>query len=166
MTTNEPARLSLPSDCEILILRSFRAPQLQVFELWTEPRHVRGWYLCPQLSMPVCEIDFRVGGKWRFVTREPGSGVEHPLSGEYREIARPERIVFTQRYEPFPSGEHVVTLRFEERAGATEFTQHILHTSKENRDAHLKSGFASGLDELFERFDRGLAELVTPPGAA
>jgi uncharacterized protein YndB with AHSA1/START domain len=156
MMTNEPARLTLPSEREIVIVRSFRAPRAQVFDLWTEPKHVRGWYLCPQLSMPVCDMDFRVGGKWRWVTREPHTGVEHPLSGEYREIARPERIVFTQRYEPFPSGEHVVTLGFEESAGATVLTQHILHTSKENRDAHLRSGFTTGLEELFQRFDRSL----------
>jgi uncharacterized protein YndB with AHSA1/START domain len=166
MTTNEPARLTLPSDLEVLIVRSFRAPRAHVFDLWTEPKHVRAWYLCPQLSMPVCEIDFRVGGKWRWVTREAGTGSEHPLSGEYREIVRPERIVFTQRYEPFPSGEHLLTLRFEEGAGATEFTQHILHTSKANRDAHLKSGFANGLDEVFERFERELRQFTNPPGAA
>ena len=53
-----------------------------------------------------------------------------------------------------PEGEHIVTLTFSEHAGLTHFTQHILHTSKQNRDGHLKSGFTSGLDDTFARFDQ------------
>ncbi|MFZ5896756.1 MAG: SRPBCC domain-containing protein [Myxococcota bacterium] len=150
---NEGAQLTLPSDREILIERRFRAKPVAVFELWSRPEHVRAWYLCPSLSMPVCEIDFRIGGRWRWVTHNSENGMDYPLSGEYRDISKPERIVFTQRFEPFPSGEHVITLSFEERDGQTLFRQHILHTSQENRDGHLKSGFTNGLDDLFERVD-------------
>lgn len=153
---NDPAKLTLPSDREIVIERTFRAPRAAVFELWKEPAAVRAWYPCSTLQFIVCEIDFRVGGRWRWVTRD-GSGREYPLSGSYREITRPERISFTQCFEPFPAGEHVVTLTFEERDGVTHLTQHILHTSRENRDAQLQSGFTRGLDELFARCDELLS---------
>lgn len=160
-TTNEPAKLSLPSDREIVIERSFRARRAAVFDLWTKAAAVRAWYPCSTLDFIVCDIDFRVGGSWRWVTRDP-NGREFPLSGVYKGIQRPDRIEFTQRFEPFPAGEHVVTLTFEEREGVTHFTQHILHTSRENRDGHLQSGFTRGLDELFARCD----ELLSPSAAA
>lgn len=153
---NEPAKLSLPSEREIVIERRFHAPRHAVFDLWREPTAVRAWYPCATLEFVVCQIDFRVGGRWRWVTRD-GSGREFPLSGTYREISRPERLVFTQCFEPFPAGEHVVTLTFAERGAFTLLTQHILHTSRENRDGHLQSGFTNGLDELFARCDELLS---------
>jgi uncharacterized protein YndB with AHSA1/START domain len=156
--TNEPAKVTLPSDCEIVIERSFRAKKARVFDLWSRPEAIRAWYPCSTITMLVCDVDFRVGGSFRFVTRDDNTGMEFPLSGDYRDIQRPDRIVFTQRFEPFPEGEHIVTLTFSEHAGLTHFTQHILHTSKQNRDGHLKSGFTSGLDDTFARFDQLLVD--------
>jgi uncharacterized protein YndB with AHSA1/START domain len=157
---SEEAILSLPSDREILIVRAFQARKATVFEVWSKPEHVRRWYVCPALTMPLCEMDFREGGKWRWVLRDPTQGVDHPISGEYREITRADRLVFTQRYEPIPGSDHLVTLTFEEQGGVTTLTQRILHGSKQGRDAHLKSGMEQGLVETFERLEALLGSLA------
>jgi uncharacterized protein YndB with AHSA1/START domain len=156
------AKLLLPSDREIVIVRAFQARKDSVFEAWSKPEHVRRWYVCSTMTMPVCEIDFRAGGKWRWVQRDPASGTDHPISGEYREITRADRLVFTERYEPVPQSEHLVTLTFEERNGVTTLTHHILHASKENRDGHLQSGMDRGLPDLFARLDAVLDSMAAP----
>jgi uncharacterized protein YndB with AHSA1/START domain len=149
----------MPTDREIVVVRDFRAPKSAVFEAWTKPEHVKRWYPCAIFTMPVCDIDFRVGGKWRWVQRVTADGSEHALSGEYVEIGRPDRLVFTERYEPVPGSDHVVTLTFEEHDGITTVTQQFLHSSKTNRDMHLASGMENGLSEVFERLEGILAEL-------
>jgi len=104
----DEAKVTLPSEREIVVVRPFRAPRDAVFEAWSNPEHVKRWYPRKAMTMPVCEIDFRVGGAWRWVQRE-STGKEHALSGEYREIRCPDRIVFTERYEPVPGSDHLVT---------------------------------------------------------
>jgi len=150
---SDGATLTLPSDREIRIVRSFRAPKSLLFEMWSKPEHVQRWYACDTMSMPTCEMDFRVGGKWRWVLCEPKSGTLHPLSGEYREIASPDRLVFSERYEPVPGSDHLVTLTFAEATGVTTLTQTFLHSTKKGRDGHLQSGMTEGLDAMFERID-------------
>jgi uncharacterized protein YndB with AHSA1/START domain len=154
------AKLTLPSENEILVTREFAAPKALVFDAWSKPEHVRAWYACSTLEMPVCEIDFKVGGKWRFVLKELDGGRVHPMSGEYTEIARPDRISFTEVYEPIAGTDHLVTLTFDERDGVTTFRQRYVHTSNENRDAHLKSGMENGLDEIFGRMEEVIASMV------
>lgn len=82
--------VSTPTDCEIEITRVFNAPPALVFEAMTEPEHIRLWWGClgDGYSVPVCEVDLRVGGKWRFVNRTP-KGQLAAFNGEYREIDRP-----------------------------------------------------------------------------
>jgi uncharacterized protein YndB with AHSA1/START domain len=154
------ARLSLPSDREIVIVREFQAPRVLLFAAWTNPEHVKRWYPCSTLTMTLCEMDVRVGGKWRWVQRSVADSKDHVLSGEYREVVRPSRLVFTQRYEPMPGSDHVVTLTFEESDGMTTMTEHFLHPSRENRDGHLKSGIETGLRETFARLDELLASMA------
>lgn len=157
---NQGAKLSLPSDREILIVRDFNAPKSLLFEVWTKPEHVQQWYPCHSLRLPICEIDLREGGKWRWVMQDIADGSQHPMSGEYREIAAPDRLVFTERYEPVPGSEHLVTLTFEERDGKTTFTSHMRYPSKEARDGHLQSGMESGLEATHERLDAVIASLL------
>jgi uncharacterized protein YndB with AHSA1/START domain len=166
---NERSRetqLSLPSDREIVLVRALRAPRSLVFAAWTRPEHLRAWYVCPSLTMPVCEMDVRVGGRWRYVLRERESGHEHALSGEYREIIRPERLVFSERYEPVPGSDHVVTVTFVERDGLTTVTQHFAYASKESRDGHLQTGMDKGAEESFVRLEQLAATLAAGAGAA
>jgi uncharacterized protein YndB with AHSA1/START domain len=155
--------LSQPTENEILIVRAFNAPKAAVFDAWSKPEHLRRWFPCASLTMPVCEVDFRVGGKWRRVLRDAAQGMDHATSGEFREIARPNRMVFTEVYEPVPGSDHLVTLTFEDGAdGTTLFSQRFTHRSQENRDAHLKSGLENGLEATFT----GLDELLAAEGIA
>jgi uncharacterized protein YndB with AHSA1/START domain len=101
--------VTTPSDREICMTRLFDAPRHLVFEAMTKPEHVTQWWgrLGEGYSVPICEIDLRPGGAWRFVNRHPKG--EAVFYGVYREIAPPERLVFTEIYEPFPDAESVVT---------------------------------------------------------
>ena len=115
-------KVTTPSDREIRMTRLFDAPRQLVFEAMTKPEHVRQWWgrLGDGYSVPVCEIDLRPGGKWRFVNRHPHGEAE--FYGEYREIAPADRVVFTEIYAPFPDAGSVVTAVFTEEDGKTRLT--------------------------------------------
>src|SRR4029453_10872767 len=110
-------KVSTPSDREIVLTRLFDAPRHLVFEAMTKPEHVRRWWgiLDDKYSVPVCEIDLRPGGAWRFVGRGPMGDVE--FYGVYREIEPPKRLVFTEIYAPFPNGEPGITAVYTEEPG-------------------------------------------------
>lgn len=158
-TTNE-TKLEVVSDLELRITRTFDAPRRLVWEAMTRPEYVRRWYGCGELmKMAVCDIDLRVGGKWRYVLHMP-DGSEHGFSGEYREITPPERIVYTENYEPIgPGHEIVVTTTFDEHNGRTTLTSQLVYRSKEDRDGHLQSGMESGMQEAHKRLASLLATL-------
>ena len=102
-TTSKPrATLTMPSDTELVITREFNAPRALLFEALSKPEHVKRWYGLRQLTMPVCEMDFRPGGKWRYVLHDTAHGMDHAFSGEYKEIDAPARIVSSERYEAIP----------------------------------------------------------------
>jgi uncharacterized protein YndB with AHSA1/START domain len=109
------------------------------------------------MTLTVCDIDLRVGGKYRFTMQAP-DGVLHTLQGAYREIVPPDRVVFTEGYvtEGFTSEDALVTSTFVERDGKTTLTVNVLHASRENRDMHLKAGMESGAGESYDR----LADLL------
>jgi uncharacterized protein YndB with AHSA1/START domain len=153
--------LTLPSDREIVLSRVFSAPRRLVFEAWTKPEHVKQWYGCSIMTLPVCEIDLRVGGAYRYVMRDP-AGAAHTMRGIYREIVRPERLVYTQQYvtEGFTSGEALVTVLLAEHGGMTTLTNTILHRSREDRDAHLSTGMEKGVAEMLGRLDDHIAAMA------
>ena len=95
VTSSRTATLTLPTDEQILITREFDAPRDLVYKAWTTPELVRRWWHAKRGEVTVCEIDLRVGGRWRYVMRTPDGG-EHGFSGEYREITPPERLVYTK----------------------------------------------------------------------
>lgn len=146
------------SDREIVMTRVFDAPRSMVFEACTKPELVKRWLLGPDgWSMPVCEIDLRVGGKYRYVWRRDRDGTEMGMGGVYREIVAPERIVATEKFdESWYPGEAVGTLVLIEQGGKTTLTQTMLYESRESRDAVLKSPMESGVAASYDR----LAELV------
>ena len=87
-----------PSDREVVITRVVNAPRRLVFAAWTEPRHIQRWLLGPEgWTMPVCEIDLRPGGRWRYVYRKAG-GTEMTLTGSVLEVVPPERLVSTESW--------------------------------------------------------------------
>lgn len=142
-------------DLEVVMTREFDAPRELVFEMWTSPEHIRRWWGPRDTNLTTCEMDFRVGGKWRFVdTRDDGQ--EFPFSGEFVEIDPPGRLVFTQRYEPWPGPGLVETVELTERDGKTFMVNTSRFQSKEDRDGMVNSGMEGGATESMER----LAELV------
>jgi uncharacterized protein YndB with AHSA1/START domain len=151
------ARISLPSDTEVVLTREFNAPRRLVFDAMTKPEHVRRWYGPRRMTMQECRIDLRVGGVWRYVLRDNESGEEHAFSGEYKEIAAPDRLVSTERYEPIPNSDYVVTATFTERDGKTTMRSHLKYQSVQHRDGHLMSGMEPGMQETFNRLDEFLA---------
>ena len=111
--------VTLPSDLEILMTRVFDAPRHLVFEAMSKVEYVRQWWICMgDMTMPVCEIDFRVGGKYRYVSRM-ADGTEFGFHGEYREIVPPEKVVNTEIFEPFPDEITVCTMTLVEKNGKT-----------------------------------------------
>ncbi|MFN8639671.1 MAG: SRPBCC family protein [Dehalococcoidia bacterium] len=145
--------LTTPGDREVEVRRSFAAPRTLVFDAYTVPELVKRWFGGPEgWSLAVCEIDLRVGGKWRYVIRHT-DGMEMGFGGEYLEIVRPERLVSTERFdEPWYPGEGLNTLALSEANGVTTLTMTIRYESKEARDIALatpmESGLAAGFDSL------------------
>ena len=152
-------KATTPSDREIVLTRLFDAPRDLVFEAMTKPEHVRRWWgnLDERYSMPICEIDLRVGGAWRFVGRGPMG--EYGFHGEYREIVRPDRLVFTEIYDPFPDVESVVTSVFAQEGSKTRLTVTALYPSLEVRDSVMKTGMANGAATSYDRLEDLVQEL-------
>jgi uncharacterized protein YndB with AHSA1/START domain len=154
VTSSRRARVSLPTDEQILITREFDAPRHLVYKAYTTPELVRRWWHANRGEMTLCEIDLRVGGRWRYVMTASG-GPEIGFHGEYREIVPDERIVSTEVYEGAPSAEAVDTVSFSENEGGTTLTILVEHSCREHRDAHIESGMELGLQEAL-----GLLEQV------
>ena len=146
-------KVSTPSDREIVLTRLFDAPRRLVFDAMTRPEHVRQWWGCldDRYSVTVCEIDLRHGGAWRFVGHGPqGAFAFH---GVYREIAPPNRLVYTEIYDPFPDAESVVTSVFSEERGKTRLTMTALYPTLAVRDAVIKSGMEKGAGISYDRLE-------------
>jgi uncharacterized protein YndB with AHSA1/START domain len=152
-------QVTTPSDREILLTRLFDAPRQLVFEVMTKPEHVQRWWGClgEGYSVPVCEIDLRPGGAWRFVNRHPKG--EAAFHGVYLEIAAPERLVYTEIYDPFPDAESVVTSVLTEEHGKTRLTVTCLYPSIDVRDMVMKTGMAKGAGISYDRLEDVVKEL-------
>ena len=150
--------LTAPGERDIVMTRVFDAPRQLVFDAHTKPELVKRWLLGPPgWSMPVCEIDLRVGGKYRYVWRHDRERTEMGMGGVYREIVAPERLVNTERFdESWYPGEAVDTLVLVEQGGRTTLTLTVLYESREAREAVLKSGMESGVAASYDR----LADLL------
>jgi uncharacterized protein YndB with AHSA1/START domain len=148
-----------PSDREVVVTRVVDAPRRLVFEAMSNPEHLPQWMTGPEgWTMPVCEIDLRPGGAWRYVYRK-ADGSEMTLQGSYREVAPPERVVSTESWGPeWP--ETVNTMVLTEAAGRTTITMTIRYPSQEARDAALRTGMKDGMDQSYARLDALLASLV------
>jgi len=156
-------QVTTPSECEIRLTRLFDAARQLVFEVMTKPEHVRRWWgqLGEGYSVPVCEIDLRVGGTWRFVNHHPqGDAAFH---GEYLEIAAPERLVFTEIFEAFPDTVSVVTSVLSDEGGKTRLTATVRYPSQEVRDMVMSTGMARGAGISYDRLEDVLAELQSAP---
>ncbi len=154
-------QVTTPSDREIAMTRVFDAPRSLVFDAWTKPELLKRWLgVRGGWSFAVCEVDLKVGGAYRFVWRGPG-GVEMGMGGVYREIARPERLVATERFdESWYEGEALDTMTFVEQGGKTTATTTVLYASREVRDAVLKSPMDRGVAESYDKLAEVLASML------
>jgi uncharacterized protein YndB with AHSA1/START domain len=152
-------KVTTPSDQEIRLTRLFNAPRRLVFEAMTKPEQVKQWWgrLGDGYSVPVCEIDLRVGGAWRFVNRHPKG--EAAFHGQYREITPPSRLVFTEIFEEFPDTVSVVTTEFMEEGGKTRMTATVRYPSLDVRDMVLASGMSRGAGISYDRLEDLVATL-------
>jgi uncharacterized protein YndB with AHSA1/START domain len=153
VTSSSRARVTLPTDDQILITREFDAPSHLVFRAYTTPELVRRWWHANRGEMTLCEIDLRVGGEWRYVI-SACSGPEVGFHGVYREIVPDERIVSTEVYEGAPDAEAVDTVTFTAAGDRTRLTILVQHASRENRDAHINSGMELGLQDALDLLER------------
>jgi uncharacterized protein YndB with AHSA1/START domain len=158
VTSKGSAKVTLPADQEILITREFDAPRHLVYEAYTNPDLVRRWWHAKRGEMTVCDIDLRVGGRWRYVMVTP-EGMEVAFHGEYREIVPNERIVSTEVYEGMPDAEALDTLTLTEFDGRTRLEILVEHASKEHRDAHIESGMEAGLQDALDVLEEVAASL-------
>ena len=157
-------KVSTPSDCEIQVTRNFDAPRRLVFDAFTKPDLVRRWQLGPPgWIMPLCEIDLRVGGAYRYVWRSEQDGSQMAIGGVFREVIPLERLVATEKFDDawYP-GEALDTTVFEEMRDITRttITITILYESKEARDTARRSGMEHGMAAGYDRLETLLPTLT------
>jgi uncharacterized protein YndB with AHSA1/START domain len=157
MTTGT-LQVTTPTEREIVMTRVFDAPSNLVFDAWTKPELLKRWLgVRAGWSMAVCEVDLKVGGAYRYVWSGP-DGAEMGMSGVYREIVQPKRLVATEKFDdPWYGGEAVDTLVLVEQDGKTTATTTVLYDSQEIRDAVLQSGMDRGVAESYDVLDEVLA---------
>jgi uncharacterized protein YndB with AHSA1/START domain len=156
---NSALILTLPSDREIVLTRVFHAPRRLVFEALSQPEHVLRWFGPRSCPIVRCEMDFRVGGAWRYVLQGP-DGKPLGMRGVYREIQPPERLVSTESFDDYPCSETLNTLTLAEEGGKTTLTVRVLYPSKEVRDAVIVSGMEHGAGETYDRLEERLEAMA------
>jgi uncharacterized protein YndB with AHSA1/START domain len=147
--------VTTPSDLEIKMVRVFDAPKALVFAAHSEPEHVKQWW---GRGNPLdCEMDFRVGGRYRFVEHAPDG--DYAFRGEYRDIQAPDRIVQTFEFEGMPGHICEETLELTEEGGKTTVTSVTRFDTKEERDGMLSSGMSQGAAESYDALAAYLAKI-------
>jgi uncharacterized protein YndB with AHSA1/START domain len=159
----EKAQVTLPSDREVKVVRSFRAPRALVYRAYTEPALVQRWLLGPPgWSMPVCEMDVRPGGRFRWRWKSDADGSEFGFVGTFREVKPNEKIVHSEAFDPGSAGgemgEAKVVVTFTEEAGVTTLTTLIEYDSKQTRDAAVGTGMTDGMEQSYQLLDTLLAK--------
>jgi uncharacterized protein YndB with AHSA1/START domain len=165
MSPTHALQVSKPSDLELVMTRTFDAPAHLVFQALTTPALLQRWYGAGGWSLVSCEIDLKVGGAWRFVTRRP-DGKEIGQHGVYREITSGRRLVNTESWEDWNPGELLVTTVLDEENGKTRFTSTLLFPSQKVRDMLLDLGMTSGAADSYDRLAECLASLASERMAA
>jgi uncharacterized protein YndB with AHSA1/START domain len=153
MLSTKTLTVETVGDNELLFTRDFDAPRALVFEAMTKPELLRRWMLGPAgWTMPVCEIDLRPGGKFRYVWRKDGNDMG--MSGTFREIEPPERIVHTEAFDQnWTGGETLVTTTLNEVNGRTTLSLRVRYGSAEARDGALKTGMVNGMSDTYDRLE-------------
>lgn len=156
----KPAEVTLPSDREVRVTRTFDAPRQLVWDAHTRPDLVGKWQGYDGWDMPVREMDLRVGGRYRWQWRNRTDGTQFGFFGTFREVTAPSKLVHDQYFDPgdnqfaMPVGEPcIVSLELSERNGVTTLVCNMTFASKEARDAALSTGMADGMEYSYTRLD-------------
>jgi uncharacterized protein YndB with AHSA1/START domain len=154
-------KVSTPTDNEIQVTRDFNAPRQLVFDAFTKPELVRRWLLGPPgWTMPLCEINLKVGGAYRYLWRHT-DGREMGMGGVFREILPPQRLVATEKFdESWYPGEAFNTTVLVEEGDITKITITVLYESKEARDTASRSGMESGMAAGYNRLEELLSSML------
>jgi uncharacterized protein YndB with AHSA1/START domain len=150
MTVKDDLQVMLRGDCELVHKRVFAATRERVFDALTNPDVLRRWYGPQGWTLVTCDVDFRVGGHWRFVTRQP-SGREIVQFGVFTEIIAPVRFTKTERWLDWDPGEVIVSTELAEREGQTTLTSITRYPSKQVRDELIAAGANSGANEHYDK---------------
>jgi uncharacterized protein YndB with AHSA1/START domain len=153
--TSEPE-----SQREITITRVFDAPARLLFEAYSKPEHIMRWFGPVGWPVTLCEMDFRVGGKFRFAMTGPSGKQNTPFGGEYLEIVPNKKIVYDNGFETKGAGRMVVTVTFDEGAGKTTLTIRTVFESIAMYKSHTSRGFEQGTNSGLDQLDELAAEMV------
>jgi len=159
-------KVSTPTERSIEVERDFNAPRHLVFDAFTKPELVRKWLLGPDgWTMPVCEIDLKVGGHYRYVWHKEKTGQQMGIGGVFREIDRPKKLVATEKFDDawYP-GEAVNDTVFEQKGDVTKVRLVVLYESKEARDTAARSGMERGMAAGYDRLEGLLSSLPAGGG--
>ncbi len=143
------AQSTATQETTLRIIRTFAAPRDRVFQAWTDPEKLKLWWGPPGFTTPVAEVDLRVGGRYRFGMKKSPDGELFYLSGAYREVRPPEKLVYTWRWEnEAPASETLVTVEFRSLGGSTEVVlTHEMFANRHERDQH-EMGWTGCLERL------------------
>ena len=156
MPNDGSLKVTTPNPNEIVLTRTFDAPWRMVYDAFTKPELVKRWFGAKRGTLTTCEIDLRVGGKWRYVMRLP-NGHDMGMYGVYKELGAPDRMVHTEAFDDFP-GDSTITTRFVEKDGKTTMIATCTYASQEIRDAVIKSGMEDGAAESYDALNDVLTE--------
>ena len=149
-----------PGVPQIVITREFAAPRELLFRAFTDPELLVRWLGPRDLTMTVDRHEVRDGGTWRYIHRE-ANGAEHAFHGVFHGTPSPDGIVRTFEYEGAPGHVSLETATFEERGGRTLLRQNAVFQSVEDRDAMIRSGMETGVNDSMERLDELVARLAS-----
>jgi uncharacterized protein YndB with AHSA1/START domain len=154
-------KITTPSDCEIAMTRVFDAPRRLVWEALTKPELLKLWFYGPPgWSLPVCEMDLRIGGAYRWIWRGP-DGTEMGMGGVFLDIVPPGRLVATESFDdPWYPGEAIDTTVLVEEDGKTTLTLTVRYDSRDARDGVLKSPMEQGVAANYDRLEEYFASFA------
>ena len=160
----KPAVVSVPDDTSVVVKRTFAAPVQLVWRAYTEADLLKRWCQGPPgWSMPVCEMDSRKGGTYRWRWRDETNGTEFGFQGEFLEVDLNRKIVHTQVYDPGNLGISMagnpwtISVEFQEAGKVTNVTTTFAFETKEDRDGAMSSGMTEGMETSYQQLDETLA---------
>jgi uncharacterized protein YndB with AHSA1/START domain len=157
----KPAQVTLPSDREVRVTRTFNAPRQLVWDAHTKPGLVQKWQIGPPgWDMPVCEMDVRVGGKYKWQWKSQESGKQFGFHGTFTEVKAPAKLAHEEFYDPGDTGGDMptdesclVSLELSDANGVTTLDCTMKFASKKSRDAAVSTGMTDGMEMGYARLD-------------